>query len=132
MSRKTLNIITVFFLFVLSFISCSDKIIDNDQSGDIVLINGTNTTIYYKAIDEETVPIIDWGQSNNIDFENKLAPNKIGLISFEDVWGYKPNNNIILYYWQIIKTDNGKYEVSNSKHALLKHNQSAPILFKIQ
>lgn len=89
----------------LFFVSCSENATDSFTKGikaevssdRLGIFNNTDKTIYYFASDRDFAALENWVAESSE--ENAVKPHDIKTLEFTEIAEYKPNNEIILYYW---------------------------------
>lgn len=99
-------LVTCFLLSAHVLTSCSgnptsfqpDEISAEVTDDGIQVFNHADKPIYYFAVEEGTLALLNWapvsGEENKVDAEsNKTIP-------FTEILGFEEGDRIILYYWQ--------------------------------
>ncbi|MBI3579979.1 MAG: hypothetical protein HY089_11285 [Ignavibacteriales bacterium] len=106
-------------------IGCSE-----DGEGDIMVgfsggekaLNVTNhssRTIYYFAVDQSELPLIDWIPTTDPFAPHRIESGTVKKISFNEIYLFEPGDTIAFYYWSLDPKPHGGFAVSNFKHAIL-------------
>lgn len=102
MRFKTVFVVLGCFLFA----GCEDIFLNENstanvsaviESDELVIRNGLHFDVYYFAVDQETSYLIDWIPLERE--ENRIRPNETRVFSTDDIVGYDPDKNVLVFIW---------------------------------
>ncbi len=93
------------FLIGLISVSCSDSVSDLNTDDVIVSVESEELTIqnyftysiYYFAVDAGTAAYIQWAAISTD--ENRVKSRSTKRIPVDQIYGFEPGKDIIVYYW---------------------------------
>ncbi len=95
--------ITYILLFGLcTLLGCSIFEDENEVNAsftrnELLVQNGTNSSVYIFAVDQETAAVIDWAPVSSD--ENRVSANNSRSFDKSTIVGFEEGEPVIVYYW---------------------------------
>ncbi|MEO9485451.1 MAG: hypothetical protein ABJG47_18470 [Ekhidna sp.] len=104
---KKILLLTIGIILVASY-GCSNDDLQTDvfsakiEGDKLVLANLSGSDVFYFAVDQEELALIDWAPSVSAD-QPKVSGNQTIKVPLTDISGYSDNTKVIIvHYWNAI------------------------------
>ena len=115
------------YISILCFacLSCDSGVEGNplgikSTSEGISVHNLSNKTLYYTAFERERLAYINWAPCTRPLDCDHVTPGAATVILYDSIYGYEPGKEVVVFWWNLEKSDNSEYKAMNLTNAIVK------------
>ena len=101
-----------------------ESIIISASDGESIIVNQTGKTIHYWVVDRNVLASINFTLIRCPDSPDRLKPSQQAVLKIEEIYGYEPGNEIVLFWWTPGRAlENGCYDAALVSSKVLRYDE---------